>query len=95
MNGKVVIQSTSIEEPSCIPTFVLFICEDFSYQAFHCGIRCNVSNLSKIRIYKLNSLSSIEEVLSFLHLLEKDDKKKVLFEQIFFFITKRIQFIFS
>ena len=82
MNNSVTIQSTELEQPSCIPSFVLSIREDFSYDSFHCGIPCIISSLSSNRIYKLRLCSSIEEALSSLSSMEKDNKKNILLQHI-------------
>ena len=81
-SGHVTIQSTDFETSSCIPRFFLKIAEDFTYQSFHCGIACTITSLSKNRILHLNTLSLIEEAISFLNIMEKDNKQKVLFQHV-------------
>ena len=78
-----IIQSKTFEEPSCIPTFLLKIMNDYTYIGYHCGISCTISPLSTNRIYKLNTWSILEEAISFLNLMEKNQKKQVLLEQVF------------
>ena len=55
---------------------------DFTYIAFHCGIRCTITPLSSDRVKFLKSWSVHEETLSFLNTMERTQKKEVLLEQI-------------
>ena len=82
INNCIIIQSTEFEQPSCIPRFLLKVFEDFTYVAYHCGIRCTISSLSSNRITHFKSWSIVEEAVSFLNAMEKTQKKHVLLEQI-------------
>ena len=78
----VFIQSTEFEQPSSIPRFLMKIFEDFTYVAYHCGIKCTITPLSSNRIKYLKSWSIVEEAISFLNAIEKSHKKEILLEQI-------------
>ena len=49
-NDCIIIQSTEFEQPSSIPRFLMKIFEDFTYVAYHCGIKCTITPLSSNRI---------------------------------------------
>ena len=78
----IVIQSKQLQKPSCIPTFLLQISSDFTYESYHCGVLCTIQSLSSNRVKKLECLFSIEEALTFLNSCELDNKKNVLLEQV-------------
>ena len=61
---------------------MLKIFYDFTYSAFHCGIRCTITPLSSNRVKFQKSWSVLEEALSFLNTVERTQKKEVLLEQI-------------
>ena len=82
MDDTIVIQSKQLQKPSCIPTFLLQIRSDLTYESYHCGVLCTIQSLSSNRIKKLQHLSSIEEALAFLNSCELDNKKNVLLEQV-------------
>ena len=81
-NGSINIQSLQLEEPSCIPSFLMKIFPDFTYVAFHCGVRCTITPLSSNRLKIIKSWSVMEEGISFLNSMEKCRKKEVILEQI-------------
>ena len=83
MNDCIIIQSVEFEQPSCIPRFLFKIFEDFTYISFHCGVRCTITPLSSNRIKCLKSWSIMEEAISFLNMMGKNQKEDVLLEQIF------------
>jgi len=64
-----------------IPRFSLTIKQDFTYEAYHSGIRCNIASLSKNRITSLNRWSRIEESFRFLQSCEFSHKTNILSEQ--------------
>ena len=57
---------------------------------YHVGIRCYISSLSKKRITKLGSWSKIEEVVRYLSVMELNNKKVVLQEQVTAMATKTV-----
>ena len=65
-----------------IPEFSLMINEDFSFSAYHFGIKTAIKSLSKIKVCHLNAKSKLIEAINFLKNLEKDHKKNVLIDQI-------------
>ena len=81
-NGIINIQSLQLEEPSCIPTFLLKVSPGFTYVAFHCGVRCTITSLISNGIRIMKSWSVVEEALSFLTSMEKNRKKEVILQQI-------------
>ena len=64
--------------------------EDFTYNAFHMGVKCTVTSLTKNRIYKLNTWSRIEEAVHYLQNKEESQQEKVLQEQIKCMEPKRV-----
>ena len=66
---------------SGIPRFSINISQDFSYNAFHMGIKCTITTLARNRMYKLNTWSRIEEAVRFLQNKEESRQEKVLHEQ--------------
>ena len=48
------IQSFEYVPSTGIPKFSLVIENDFTYKAFHHGVKCNIATLSANRIYTLN-----------------------------------------
>ena len=49
-----------------IPKFSLVIENDFTYEAYHHGVKCNIATLSANRIYTVNKWSRIQESVRFL-----------------------------
>ena len=82
LHDCLIIQSVEFENPSCIPRVLLKIFYDFTYSAFHCGIRCTITPLSSNRVKFLKSWSVLKEALSFLNTMERTQKEEVLLEQI-------------
>lgn len=74
------IQST--EFISGTPSFLLKIYKDLTFEAFHMGIRCYISTLSKNRITRVNKWSRIEEAVRFLRNSEMTQKKTILIQQV-------------
>ena len=61
VDGEQWVQSN--EFISGIPRFSFKIAKDLTYVAYHIGVKCTVSSLSRNRMYKLNTWSRIEEVI--------------------------------
>ena len=59
----------------------MIIRQDFSYESYHCGVKCNIPTLSANRIYNLNRWSIIKECIRFLQAEELSHKKLILSEQ--------------
>ena len=67
-NG-LIIQSSDYLDGTCVSRFNLKIHLDFSYEAFHCGIKCTIN------------WSTIQEAIRYLNAMEIDNKKDVLRQQ--------------
>ena len=78
------IQST--EFASGIPSFILKVFKDLTFEAFHAGVRCFVSTLAKIRVTRVDKWSRVEEAIRFLRngemTPEMAQHKKVTKEQV-------------
>ena len=74
-DSELVIQSKQFCENSDIPKFSLKVKQDFTYGAYHMGVKCQISVLTKNRITLCNRWSTIEESLRFLNSFEIDKKK--------------------
>lgn len=61
-----------------IPLFLLRLNDDFTFDAFHCGVKMSISFLSQNRVTKLNRLSLIEEAIRFLSSAEISHKQEVV-----------------
>jgi hypothetical protein len=79
----VYIQAKEFCQNKCgIAKFVLKISPNLSYEAYHAGIRCHITTLTKNRIHVLNHWSKIEEAVRFLKVLDVDNKKSVLLQHV-------------
>ena len=76
------LQSPKVVNGSGVPTFSVRISPAQTFETFHMGVKCIVPSLSKNRIIQLKTWSSLEETVRYLHCLEANRKKEVLFEQI-------------
>ena len=76
-----IIQSGDYLDGTCVSRFTLKINSDFSFEGFHCGVKCTIIPLSRNRIYNLNKWSTIQEAIRYLHTMEIDNKKDVLRQQ--------------
>ena len=72
----------SSEFSSGIPSFALKIFKDLTFEAFHAGVRCYVTTLSKNRTTRVDKWSRIEEAIRFLRNSEMTKHEKVLNEQV-------------
>ena len=61
-----------------IPYFVLKICSELKYEAFHLGVY--ISSLNRNRVSKLGTWSCLEEALRYLSLRDIDHKTEMLQE---------------
>ena len=80
--SELIVQSKQFCRNSGIPKFSLKVKQDFTYNAYHMGVKCQISVLTKTRITFCNGWSTIEEALRFLDSFETDKKKDVLIQQI-------------
>ena len=80
--SELVVQSKQFCRISGILKFSLKVKQDFTYNAYHMGVKCQISVLTKNRITFCNGWSTIEEALRFLDSFETDKKKDVLIQQI-------------
>ena len=71
----------SSEMVNGIPRYSIRINQDLSYDAFHLGIPCTITTLSRNRINKLDAWSTIDEVVRFLHQKENSHHEDILLEQ--------------
>ena len=60
--NTLIVQSSNINEGT--PLFLLKINEDFTFSAYHCGVKCTITTLSKNRNVRLNKWSRVEEAVS-------------------------------
>ena len=79
-NG-LMVQSSDYLEGTCVARFNVNIKNDFSFEAFHCGIKCTIKPLSSNRIHILQKWSTVEEAIRFLDMIEINNKKDVLHQQ--------------
>ena len=72
--------------------------EDFSYEAFHSGIKCIISSLSQNRITRLTRWSQVDEAVRFLKNHSSTlERRAVIFDRfsILFLILQRRQLKFD
>ena len=79
--------SSDINIQSCdfiagIPRFILRITPSLSYEAFHYGVQCSITTLSRNRVTVLSKWSIVSEAIRFLDCLPPTRKKNILKEQI-------------
>ena len=86
--GTLFIQSQ--KHINSVVEFLIKIFEDLRFEMYHVGIRCYISSLSKKRITKLGLWSKIEEVVRYLSVMELNNKKFVLQEQVTPMATKTV-----
>ena len=63
------------------PLFLLKIHHDLSFNAYHCGVNCTISSLSKNRICVMDMWSKVFEAIRFLNTKEISHKTQILLEQ--------------
>ena len=63
-----------------IPYFVLKICSELKYEAFHLGVKVYIPSLNRNRVSKLGTWSCLEEALRYLSLRDIDYKTEMLQE---------------
>ena len=80
-DSELVVQSKQFCENSGIPKLSLKVKQDFTYNAYHIGVKCQINVLTKNRITLCNRWSTIEETLMILDSFEIDKKKDVLIQQ--------------
>ena len=77
---SIVIQSTNFVYG--VPTFVLSVHADMTFEAYHLGVRIFVPTLTKNRITKLQSCSALEETIRYLASCSKSNKLDVIQQHI-------------
>ena len=65
-----------------IPKFVIVISELLKFEAFHLGVKCNITTLTLNRQTLINRWSIIDEIIRFLNNKEPDNHMDVLMEQV-------------
>ena len=81
IENSLMIQSGDYMPETCVSRFNLRIFHDFSFESFHCGIKCTITPLSRNMINLLTKWSIIEEAVRYLNAIEIDQKKAVLIQQ--------------
>ena len=61
---------------------MLKIKRDFSYKAYHSGIKCTIASLSQNRITHITRWSQIEETVRFKKIFTSSQKQNILHEQV-------------
>lgn len=67
---------------SGVPSFMVKISPDQTFENFHLGVRCTAGSLSRNRITALKTWSALEENIRFLSSLEMDHKKEIIHQQL-------------
>lgn len=77
-----IIQSTSIQNG--IPAFMLCIKKSLQFFAYHQGIACKITTLTKNKIKKLKNWSSVEEGIRYLKTLDdrKNQRKSIIHQHL-------------
>ena len=81
LQSEVRIQLLSLVQSTGVHSFILRVYEDFSFEAYHMGIKCTVKTLSQNKICRLERWSHVEGALRFLKLHEPSSHQVVLKEQ--------------
>ena len=76
------IQSHQFVQGTSVPEILLLIRDDFTYDAYHYGIKTTVKSLSQNRIKNLKRWSHIQEAIRYLSNCDVSGKKDVLREMI-------------
>ena len=76
------IQSHQFVQGTSVPEFLLLIRDDFTYDAYHYGIKTTIKSLSQNRITNLKRWSHIQEAIRYLSNCDVSGKKDVLREMI-------------
>ena len=63
------------------PRYSLRVNKDLSYDAYHIGIPCTITTLSRNRINSLDTWSKLDEALRFLHQKETTHHEEIILEQ--------------
>ena len=80
--NEIYLQCDELLEGTGIFKFMIKIKEDFSYEAFHSGIKCIISSLSQNRITQLTRWSQVDEAVRFLKNHSSTRKETVLHQQV-------------
>ena len=78
---EIYLQSKKLLEGTGVFKFMLKIDQDFSYEAFHSGIKCSITSLTQNRITQIARWSQVEEAVRFLDNFSSSRKEDVLHEQ--------------
>ena len=81
LESEIVLQSTDVLEGTGLPRFLIKILHNYSFEAFHCGVKYSVPSLVANRITRITHWSEIVEMVRFLHLCETNLKKDVIHQQ--------------
>ena len=77
-----IVHIQSIKLHHGIPLFVIKIFQNLHFEAFHLGIRCSISTLSKNRVSTIDSWSIFDEHLRYLSSSNIDNKTEVILQHI-------------
>ena len=61
-----------------VPLFMVKISKSFSFECYHCGLKCTIPSLVHNRISKMDKWSIIDEAINFLGKVEESHKSKIL-----------------
>ena len=70
------IQSHQFVQGTSVPEFLLLICDDFTYDGYHYGIKTTVKSLSQNCITNLKRWSHIQEAIRYLSNCDVSGKKR-------------------
>ena len=73
--NEIYLQCDELLEGTGIFKLMIKIKEDFSYEAFHSGIKCIISSLSQNRITQLIRWSQVDEAVRFLKITFQHEKR--------------------
>ena len=81
VNNSYFIQSQKFVQGST-PLFAVKLGEDFSFEAYHCGVLSSIPTLVSNKVYVCKTWSCLEEILRFLSNKLIDHKKTVMLESL-------------
>ena len=81
VSEKIYLQSHELLQDTGIFKCMLKIKQDFSFQAYHSGIKCTFASLSQNRITPITRWSQLEEAVRFLKSFTSSQKQNILHKQ--------------
>ena len=79
---KSVLHIQSREFKKGIPNFLIKIKKNQRYETYHYGVRCYLQFLNTLKLRHLNKWSIVDNIITELHLMQNDKKKKIILEHI-------------